>query len=321
METKQDAMVEEIFAALKNNQLELPALPDLAIKIRDKLDDPNVSAEQLLNLLSTDPSITVQIIKAANSAAFSSGAPVDTLRGAISRIGYRMLRNLVMTITMGKLFNAANPVINRRIKTLWEHSREVAAISYVIARQQRHLNPEQAMLAGLVHDIGVLPVCLYADRHFSQLNEDALQGMIRKFAAMIGTGVLQSWHFPEELVGVVAGHENLQRTNESGLADYADVVTVANLQIPGSAKFVNWENVSAAGRLGYSPAACQNFLTTYAEQLGAVQNMLGLNNALKPQLLTPIADTGKAPPRQYPIPPKQDKPKAGVLSALTRLFL
>lgn len=267
----------EVFAALEANQLELPTLPDIALKLGKLIDDPNVSADQLVNLLSSDPAISAHLIKAANSAALSSGKTVDNVRSAISRLGYRMLRNMVITITMNKLFRVDSPLINQQLKELWEHSREVAANSYVLALQQKHLRPEQAMLAGLVHDIGVLPLCLFADRYHPRIDQESLNGLARKFATKVGTKVLEYWHFPEELVAVVAGHENLQRNNASQLADYVDIVMMANLQMPGTAKFVAWEKVSAASKLGYSTADSQNFLATQAEQLAVARSMLGID--------------------------------------------
>lgn len=270
----EQAIVAEIHDALEANRLDLPTLPDMALKIQGLIDDPNVSADKIVNLLSSDPAISMHIIRAANSAAFSNGNPMSNLRGAISRLGYRMLRSMVLNITMTKLFQARSPFVNQQLKELWEHSREVAANSYVLAQQQKHLKPEQAMLAGLVHDIGALPLYLYADRHHSRLDQTTLEELISKFSAPIGTRLLQSWNFPNELVDVIAGHENLQRASNSNLADYVDIVTMANLQMPGIAKFVAWKNVSAAERLGYCAADCQNFLSNHADQLAAVKGMM-----------------------------------------------
>jgi len=312
---QQQAVATEVFAALKSGKLELPTLPDMAIKIREAIDDPNVSAEVLIRLLSTDPSICAQIIKTANCAAFSSGTQVTDLRSAVSRLGYRMLRNTVMIITMSKLFKAGSPVISREIRNLWDHSREVAAVSYVLALHQKHLKPEQAMLAGLVHDLGALPLYLYADIHHPRLDQETLEGLIRKFQTEVGVKLLAGWHFPPELIDVVAQHGNLQHTTADGVADYTDVVSVANLMMPATAKFVAWENVSAIDRLGYSPIQCLNFLTTHADQLSTVREMLGFARAAAPR------QTAQSP-IVSPTPPPNKKPDStsGVLSGLFKLF-
>ena len=273
---QQQSIADEVLSAIESGKLELPTLPDVAIKIRELIDDPNVSADQLVNLLSADPVVSAHIIKAANSAA-AGGLRVDTLRAAIARLGYRMLRNLVMSVAVGNIFKASSPIIDRHLKRLWEHSRVVAANSFVLALHQKHLKPEQAMLAGMVHNLGALPLCIYANRFHPRLEQAALEELVRRFSTRVGVALLHNWHFPPEIIEVVAGYENLQRTNDSGMADYADVVTIANLQMPATAKFVAWQNISAATRLGCDPARCINFLVDYADQLNIAGEMLGLS--------------------------------------------
>lgn len=277
MSREQQAIFTEVLTALEEGSLDLPTLPDMARKIQDLIDDPNVSADQVVNLLASDPVVSMYIIRAANSAALSNGNPASNLRTAISRLGYRMLRSMVMNITMTRLFQASSPLINQQLMKLWGHSREVAANCYVLARQQKHLKPEEAMLAGLVHDIGALPLYLHFDRHHPRFDLAALEELVCKLSTPIGARLLHSWNFPDELIDAATGHENLQRMNHSGVPDYADVVTMANLLHGAAAKFVAWKNVLAAERLGYYAGDCQNFLSNHAEELAAAREMLGVN--------------------------------------------
>lgn len=276
-DVEQHAIFAEVLAALEGGRLDLPTLPDMARKFQDLIDNPDASENQMVELLSTDPVVSMYIIRVANSAALSNGNPVSNLRDAVSRLGYRLLRSMVMNIVMTRLYYAGSPLINRQLVRLWKHSREVAASCYVLAQQQRHLKPEDAMLAGLVHDIGALPLYIHADRRRSEFDQKTLDELVRKFAPAIGTRLLQSWNFPDELVAVAAGHEDLYRANNSGVADYVDVVTMANLQMPRTALSVAWRNVLAAERLGYYAADCRNFLLNHAEQLAAAKDMLGIN--------------------------------------------
>ncbi|MDD2701863.1 MAG: HDOD domain-containing protein [Sideroxydans sp.] len=313
-----EAIVSEVDEALDSGSFDLPTFPDIAIKVRDLIDDPNVSADQLVNLLTADPVITAHIIKAANTAALSGGgARVDTMRAAISRLGYRLLRNLVITVTVSKLFKASSPLIDRKLKQLWERSRIVAANSFVIALHQRHLKPEQAMLAGMVHNLGSLPLCIYADRHHPRLEADALEALLRRFGTKVGIKLLDNWHFPQEMLDVVSGYENLQRQNESGLPDYADVVTVASLQATGTAKFVAWQNVSAASRLGCTPESCFSFNDNHAEQLNIAFEMLGLPT----KTVAPLPGPQPASVNPNPAPVKaQQAESSGLLGFLSRMF-
>jgi len=314
---QQQSIADEVLSAIESGKLELPTLPDVAIKIRELIDDPNVSADQLVNLLSADPVVSAHIIKAANSAA-AGGLRVDTLRAAIARLGYRMLRNLVMSVAVGNIFKASSPIIDRHLKRLWEHSRVVAANSFVLALHQKHLKPEQAMLAGMVHNLGALPLCIYANRFHPRLEQAALEELVRRFSTRVGVALLHNWHFPPEIIEVVAGYENLQRTNDSGMADYADVVTIANLQIPATAKFVAWQNISAATRLGCDPARCINFLVDYADQLNIAGEMLGLPRTQQPVSAPDEKPTGSMN-RQATEQPAA-KESTGIMGGLRNLF-
>lgn len=266
--------IDQLFLVIENNELVLPTLPDIAIKIQQLLDDMNASAQQIVDAVSGDPVIVAQLIKTANSAIYSDKPKVDNTRTAISRIGYKSLRNLVLSITLSRLSKAEHPVIKKLLTSLWEHSREVATFSYILAKDQKHLNPDQAMLAGLVHDIGTLPICLYAEKARHNLDADELGSMIRKYRAPIGEKLLHAWGFPEELVEVVTGHENLQRETPGQKATYTDIVTVANLLNRQTSKITAWDNVAAVQRLYLSPAICQDFSNRFNAEIRTTHEML-----------------------------------------------
>ncbi len=274
---EQQSFLEEVLASVADGELILPTLPDAALKLRKLIDDPNVSASQVVLAISSDPAISAQTIKTANSAAFPGKPPVGNVKDAVSRLGYRLLHNIVLAITVGKMFHSNNPAINKRLKSVWEHSREVASISYVIALHQKHLQPDHAMMAGLIHDIGALPVCLFAAQKGMALDAETLDSLILKCHEQVGLRLLKSWNFPQDLVDVAAEHEDFHRNaGNATLADYTDVVTVANLQDRVTAKVVAWNNVAATRRLGLAPEDCQNFLERFAEQISAAQGMLGI---------------------------------------------
>ncbi len=279
LSVKQKLIVSEVLAALDADQLDLPVLPDMAFKVRSLLDDPDSSTGQFVQLISTDLAITLYIMKAANIAAFSNGQRVGNLHDAILRLGYRMLYSMVLNITLGKLFQAHSPLIHQKLQDLWKRSRIVAANSYVVAQKNKHLKPEDAMLAGLIHEIGALPLYLYADRHYPEIDEATLENLVGIFSAPVSLKMLQSWNFPDELIDVVADKMDLRRILQSDKADYVDVVKMANLQMQKSSKTVEWRNIFAAERLGCYPGDCENFYANNAEQFAAVKGMLGMSMA------------------------------------------
>ncbi|MFA6013426.1 MAG: HDOD domain-containing protein [Gallionellaceae bacterium] len=276
MGSKQQAIVVEVLAALDADQLDLPVLPEMVFKIQELRDDPNSSNDQFVELISTDLALSLYLIKAANSAAFFSGQRVGSLQEAIPRLGHRMLYSMVMNLTLTKLFIATSPLIKQKLKELWARSRIVAANCYVLAQKKRYLKPEDAMLAGLVCEIGALPLYLYADRHHPELDPESLDTLISTFSSPISFRLLQSWNFPDAIIDVVADKMNMRGVVQSDRADYVDVVMMANLQAQTDTQRVAWTNVFAAERLGCYPGDCKNFFINNAKYFEETNGMLNI---------------------------------------------
>jgi HD-like signal output (HDOD) protein len=115
------------------------------------------------------------------------------------------------------------------MKRLWDHSTKVAAISHVLAKKLGKFDPEHALLAGLVHDIGVLAILNYALQFpEAQQNKQLLDNTIKSLRGQIGTMILRSWGFPEGLPEVAADAEHWMRSPTTG-PDYSDIVIIAQL--------------------------------------------------------------------------------------------
>ena len=276
---KQRLIVGELLEALEADQLELPVLPEMALKVRTLLDDPDCSTGQFVKLLSTDLAISLYLIKVANSAALFNGKPVGNLYDAIHRLGYQMLYSMVINITLTKLFKAKSPLINQKLHELWERSRIVAANSYVLAHKKKYLKPEDAILAGLINEIGAMPLYLYTDRLYPEIDIQSLELLIRIFSAPIGFRLLKSWNFPNTLINIVSNQINFRVIPKTEQADLVDVVTMANLQMQSASKKIVWTNVPAAERLGFYSGDCDFFFANNAEQFAAISNLLGLGSA------------------------------------------
>jgi len=115
------------------------------------------------------------------------------------------------------------------MKELWEHSTRVAAICYVLARLTRRFNPEHAMLAGLVHDIGSVAILSYASR-IGELGHDHSQvnHALHLMRGELGAMILKKWHFPEDCILAARESEHWTRDSEPE-ADYCDLVLIAQL--------------------------------------------------------------------------------------------
>jgi len=130
------------------------------------------------------------------------------------------------------------------------------------------------MLAGLVHNIGALPLYMCADRYYPQIAPETLESLVNEYAAAITPRLLKNWNFPEELIEIVAGHAAQKYPGNIESADYINVLTIAKLQAHDQQKNIPWRNMLAAEKLGYYLADCRRFLTNHTEQLAAVKSLL-----------------------------------------------
>lgn len=251
----EDAFLAELLDAIETNTLVLPSLPEVALKIRQTLDDPGVSIAKLANVIAQDVGLSAKLIRIANSPMVRTGVRIDNLQTAISRMGMTYVKNLAMGLALEQSFHSANDLINRRLRTAWANSLEVAAIANVMALHFTELSADQAALAGLTHEIGILPILSMAER-FPELtqHENALEQIIRRLHPQIGQKILHAWEFAPDIADIPGQYLDFRRAPEA--ADLCDLITVAVLQSSLNrdtplAK-VNWDNVGAFARLGLS---------------------------------------------------------------------
>jgi hypothetical protein len=156
IEVRED--VDEDYEQILAVDLEMPSLPNVALEAQRAIDHDEPGVDVLARLMLNDPSMTAKLVKAANSPLFCGRGNLETCERAIVRLGLKTTRQLVMAFAMRALFRCEAPHMQARMQALWEHSAEVAAISYVLARDLKIADPAEAQLAGLVHDIGGMPV-------------------------------------------------------------------------------------------------------------------------------------------------------------------
>lgn len=225
----EEQFINDLLDDLENDNLVLPTLPEVAIKVRDTLEDESMGLADVAKIVTTDTALSARLIQIANSPLLRASREIESVDAAITRMGANMVRNLVTSIVMEQMFQATSDATDKRLRKIWEHSTEVAAISSALASQFTKLPADQALLAGLVHDIGALPILSRAEDVPELLeNEALLDSIIAKTHTRVGEAILRKWNFPKELIAVAAEHEDL--TRDSAQADLVDVVMVANLQ-------------------------------------------------------------------------------------------
>lgn len=217
-------------ADLTTNNIELPSFPDVAMRIRHLLDDPNVTARDVADAITSDPAITVKILKTCNSAVYHSSEEITSCQDAVVRLGFETTRQLVNIFVLKELFQSKNHFLQEKMSELWSHSREVATIAYVLAEITPGMNPELAMLAGLIQDIGTVPVLEYIERYPQFMKvEHKVDEIVKTLRARIGARLLKEWGFQQELVNVAEHSEDWSYASEGASADYVDIAVAAQV--------------------------------------------------------------------------------------------
>ncbi len=222
---------ESIIDDLENNRLPLPTLPEVAIKVRETVDDENASIIDVAQIIETDAALSARIIQVANSALYRGLNSADNVQNATMRMGLNTVKNLTTSLVMKQLFQATHPVVDNYLRNAWKQSTDVAALSAVIARHHSNLESDSALLAGLTHSIGLSPILVKAESDANLLSDaETLERLLTELYPAVGAEILKRWGFSEHMVRVPAEHLDIHRQGDNGEADYTDIVQVALIQ-------------------------------------------------------------------------------------------
>lgn len=253
-----EAVRNDLIQAIKKDEIKLPTLPEVALQIRTEAKNPDVSAARLSKVIGQDVALSARLIKVANSPLMRGSKTIEDLQMAISRIGVAYAGNLATGIAMQQMYQASSASVDEKMREIWSRSTEVAGIAYILAKHYTNLRPDQASLAGLVHQIGALPILTYLeDQPKLNQNQKAMDFLLVQLQGEIGQLILETWDFPAELIPVPSQFTEFSR--ESDKTDYVDIVMVANLQSYLGSDHpytqLNWSEISAFSRLGLDPDA------------------------------------------------------------------
>jgi HD-like signal output (HDOD) protein len=183
-------------AAYLLDNANLPMMPQIAMRIVRLCRSPDVTADQLEKVISSDQAFTAQLLKTANSALYKRAVPVQTIPAAIVRVGLKNVNNLAIGLSASSLHVEATP----RSRQLWQTSRTVAAAAQVIA-QSYHLH-ENAYVAGLLHNVGMTLMNNLDSERFEQVDElvedgtPLLKAEVEVFGAnhaQLGMALVKKW--------------------------------------------------------------------------------------------------------------------------------
>lgn len=209
-----------------------PTCFEVAERIRHSLDDPNQSLAQISALVAGDPLISAKLMRLANSAAHAGGdgQQVREVKGAVHRLGLAKVKAVTLAIAMHQMLNAKHMVHFADIaQKLWRHSLFAAAAAQVLAQRLTRINPEEALLAGLVHDLGAFYM-LYRATQYSELRSrpDTVRHLIVQWHESIGLTLLATLALPEDIIESSRDHDQL-RAAPATPRNLSDLVYLGNI--------------------------------------------------------------------------------------------
>lgn len=252
-----ETIEKDIIRAIETDQLVLPTLPEVSLRVREVAQDDNASVADLSRVISSDAAISARIIKVCNSPLLRAPQPVETLQMAINRLGMGYSADLAVGLAMAQMFQATTDFIDQRMRDVWSKSTEIASICHVLAQSYTRLSPGQATLAGLTHLIGILPILRFAEENDNLLSDAfTLEEVIDKLHPKLGAMILKAWDFSNDLCVVPEQYLNFERQSEK--VDFVDLVTVANLQNYAGTSHpyteMDWSKIPAFAQLGLDPS-------------------------------------------------------------------
>jgi HD-like signal output (HDOD) protein len=148
----EEKILNELLTELERNQLVLPSLPEVALRVREVIDDEQANSSQIAKEISSDAGLSARLIQVANSPLLRGARKIESMEMAVTRMGSAMVRNVITSLIAQQIFQPTTEISDRLFRDFWEHSTSVAAISHALAGFAR-LKPDVALLGGLVHDM------------------------------------------------------------------------------------------------------------------------------------------------------------------------
>jgi HD-like signal output (HDOD) protein len=251
--------VSELARELSVGRVDLPSFPDVAARVQQILSDEAVTGERIARVISSDAGLAARILTMANSTLLHrGGARVNDLKLAITRIGHENIRTAALAYATAQLRRAAElSHIRGKLDHCWHEGVRVAALAHAMAKESKRVRTDEAMLAGLLHNIGKIYIIARTPREqVDSLSDDGEE--LRSWHPSIGQALIENWKLGDELAVAVGGQYEIDRTH-SGPADLQDLlivaVNVATQMANNSADDSDLAKMPAAAALGLNDSA------------------------------------------------------------------
>jgi len=201
---------------LLKNINRLPTLNTVAIQVLQLCSNVDTSIPQLVKVISSDQSLTSQVLRIANSSYFNYPREIYSLERAIVILGFNLLRDIAASIAIYSFYKGLKGNNSLNLKELWHHSLKTAFVAKGLAEKYDVDNAELYYITGLLHDIGKLVLHITIEDDFYFLYEKSRQEGLRldiverRFLGFhhgeVGGNLMEKWKLPSTIVDMVTYH-------------------------------------------------------------------------------------------------------------------
>ncbi|MFD2112930.1 HDOD domain-containing protein [Thiorhodococcus fuscus] len=219
------AFLAELYQLITDNRLELPARPEVALKIQELTSDPDAGIDELTEIIQHDGTIAGALLHATNSPLFRAAKEILSVRDAVLRLGFRNTRMLTTNLALRQAFKAKHTATRDAMARVWSDGVLCSAYSYLISDVLKVQHRERALLAGLVAGIGAVPIIQFIEMRDADPDPNLIESLVYKLSSITGVLVINYWGLGEDLVKVAEESSNWGYEAEE--PDYASIGLVA----------------------------------------------------------------------------------------------
>lgn len=224
--------VQQLAANLKP-ELDLPAFPQVVRQLQIALVNDDTTVKDIVGIVASEPVLAARFMQMANSAAMNPGStPVASLNNAVNRLGFNLVRTVSTAFALRQLSRDRSlGAIRPDLEQVWRTSNDVASICYAVAKQAFGRQPDEAMMAGLLHSIGRLYILMHTHQSDPTLREDpAFTEILETWQPVIGKAILESWGLPKRICDAVENQDYLLDGGSADLEPLTRLLSAAKLR-------------------------------------------------------------------------------------------
>jgi len=225
LDATESHLLADLYELIGTKRLQLPVRPEVALQVQQLTHNQDVTIDILTETIQRDGVVAGGLLHATNSPLFRGANPIHSIRDAVVRLGFRNTGILATNLALRQTFKARYTATRETMKEVWAEGVLCSALAYLLADTLGILHRERALLAGLVADIGAVPIIQFIEQHNPEPQRATVDTLIDKLSSITGMLVINYWELGEDLIAVAEHFRNWEY--QAKQPDYASLTLLA----------------------------------------------------------------------------------------------